>query len=72
MEDLIKSYEKRGAETKQKIAKSHAKSSSDDKETGAYHGTYQFENLMLSYIRDGEVEKLRAFLQDTAQHRRNS
>lgn len=68
MEDLIKSYEKRGAKAKQKIAQSHAKSSSEAKEIGTYHGTYQFENLMLSYIRDGEVEKLRAFLEQTAQH----
>ena len=68
MEDLIKSYEKRGEKARQKVAQSHAKSSSDAKEAGTYHGTYQFENLMLSYIRDGEVEKLRGFLEDTAQH----
>ena len=68
MEDLIKSYEKRGAKAKQKIAQSHAKNSSEAKEIGTYHGTYQFENLMLSYIRDGEVEKLRIFLEKTAQN----
>ena len=30
------------------------------------NGTWQFENQMLSYIRDGETEKLRAFLRATA------
>ena len=68
MDDLVKSYEKRGAKARQKIAESHAKTSSDAKESGFYHGTYQFENLMLSYIRDGEVEKLRSLLEETAQH----
>ena len=68
MEDLIRNYEKRGAKAKQKIAQSHARRSSEAKDYGTYHGTYQFENLMLSYIRDGEVEKLRAFLEETAQH----
>ena len=68
MEDLIKSYEKRGEKARQRIAQSHAKNSSEAKEAGVYHGTYQFENLMLSYIRDGEMEKLRAFLKQTALH----
>ena len=48
MEDLIRNYEKRGAKAKQKIAQSHARRSSEAKDYGTYHGTYQFENLMLS------------------------
>ena len=68
MDDLISLYEKRGEASRRKIARSHTSSSSDAKENGAYHGTYQFENLLLSYIRDGELEKLRAFLEETAKH----
>ena len=68
MEDLVKLYENRGEASRKKIARSHASSSSEAKESGTYHGTYQFENLLLSYIRDGEVEKLRTFLEHTAQH----
>ena len=68
MANLVEQYEKRGKASKQKIARSHTSTSSDAKDTGSYHGTYQFENLLLSYIRDGEVEKLRAFLSETAQH----
>ena len=69
MDDLFEQYEKRGKASRTKIARSHADSSSDAKESGTYHGTYQFENLLLSYIRDGELEKLKTFLEETAQHR---
>ena len=55
MPDLIEQYERRGEASKRKIARSHTSSSSDAKDAGIYHGTYQFENLLLSYIRDGEV-----------------
>ncbi|MBQ8995184.1 MAG: helix-turn-helix domain-containing protein [Oscillospiraceae bacterium] len=68
MEDTVKQYEKRGEASRKKIARRHASTSSEAKEYGKYHGTYQFENLLLSYIRDGEVEKLRTFLEETAQH----
>ena len=30
------------------------------------HGTYQFENMLLSFVRDGETDKLNAFLTSTA------
>ena len=35
-------------------------------EQGAIHGTWQFENTLLSYVRNGEVEKMRSFLLDIA------
>ncbi len=66
--DLVKLFEKRGEASRDRIARSHTSSSSIAKESGTYHGTYQFENLLLSYIRDGEVEKLRAFLHETVQY----
>ena len=68
MEDLIQLYEKKGAQVRKKLARKHTERSQDAKETGAFHGTWLFENRMLSLIRDGEVEKLRAFLGETAQH----
>ncbi len=66
MEDLIRLYEKKREPVKQKLAKRHTASTQDAKEAGTVHGTWQFENRMLSYIRDGEVEKLQAFLRETA------
>ena len=67
-DELVKLYEKRGETSRRKIARKHVKNSSEARDSGTYHGTYQFENLLLSYIRDGEVEKLRSFLEDTARH----
>ena len=49
------------------MAKSHAETSLSSKENEQIHGTYQFENLMLSYIRDGEVQKLRMLLASVAE-----
>ncbi|MBQ6236278.1 MAG: hypothetical protein IJK54_10210, partial [Clostridia bacterium] len=66
MENLIRQYEIRGAKYRDRMAKRHAADSEAAKEAGAVHGTWQLENLMLSYIRDGETEKLRAFLADEA------
>lgn len=66
MEDILKLYEQRSEPVRRKLAKRSAASAGDAKEAGAIHGTWQFENQMLSYIRDGETEKLRAFLRATA------
>lgn len=66
MEDLLKLYEQRSEPVRRKLAKRSAASAGDAKEAGTIHGTWQFENRMLSYIRDGETEKLRAFLRATA------
>ena len=68
MKSKLEQYDQKSAKVRGKIAKSQAETSLSSKESGQIHGTYQFENLMLSYIRDGEVEKLRAFLEQTAQH----
>ena len=68
MEDLVKVYEEKSESVRSKMAKRHTASSQDAKESGTIHGTWQFENLMLSYIRDGEVEKLRAFLSEAVRH----
>ncbi len=66
MENKIRQFEMRSAKFRDRIAKRHAADSEVAKETGLIHGTWQFENLMLSYIRDGETEKLRAFLEEEA------
>lgn len=59
VENILETYERKSEPFRKKMAKSHAAASRDAKEDGSIHGTYQFENLMLSYIRDGETEKLR-------------
>ena len=66
MENIIEQFEMRSARFRDQMAKRHAADLEAAKETGAVHGTWQFENLMLSYIRDGETEKLRAFLAEAA------
>lgn len=69
MEDLLKTYPQKDSLSPEKLAKRHVRRSLDAKESGAVHGTWQFENLMLSYIRDGEPEQLRGFLLDSAKSR---
>ena len=66
MENKISQFELRSAKYRDRMARRHAADSEAAKETGTVHGTWQFENLMLSYIRDGETEKLRTFLADEA------
>lgn len=68
MEDRLKAYERRAETVRKRLAESHTETSLDAKESGTVHGTWQFENLLLSYIRDGELEKLKALLEKTASH----
>ena len=48
------------------LAEFHTEYSFHAKEEQREHGTYQFENLLLSYVRDGETQKLKQFLLETA------
>lgn len=50
-----------------KLAATHAKNFYASQDEQTTHGTYNFENLLLSFIRDGEVYKLSDFLMQTAQ-----
>ncbi len=50
-----------------KLTATHAKNFYDSQDEQTTHGTYNFENLLLSFIRDGEVDKLSDFLMQTAQ-----
>ena len=50
-----------------KLTATHAKNFYDSQDEQTIHGTYDFENLLLSFIRDGEVDKLSDFLMQTAQ-----
>lgn len=58
----IESYDIKGKKYREKLTKSHTKVSFESREEGNIHGTYEFENTMLSYIRDGEVRKLKDLL----------
>lgn len=50
-----------------RLAAAHAKDFYESQDAQTTHGTYNFENLLLSFIRDGEVDKLSDFLMQTAQ-----
>ena len=67
MKSKLEQYDQKSAKVRGKLAKSHAEASLSSKENELIHGTYQFENLMLSYIRDGEVQKLRTLLARVAE-----
>ncbi len=62
MEDKLKELEQKGAAYREQLAKQYAAYSLDAKESQLIHGTWQFESMMLSYIQDGETEKLREYL----------
>lgn len=63
MKNKIEQYDQKSVKFRGKLQKSHAESALSDMESGQIHGTYQFENLMLSYIRDGEVKNYAHCLQ---------
>ncbi len=63
MEDLLGLYERKSKQNRRKMAKSHTEEYLSAKESGAVHDTYQFENMMLSCIRDGEPEQLKRLFQ---------
>lgn len=65
MDELLTKFPQLSAEAFERFAKRDVRRSLAAKETGAIHGTWQFENMMLSYIRDGEVEKLLSFLAES-------
>lgn len=67
MKSKLEQYDQKIAKMRGKLAKSHAETSLSSKESGRIHGTYQFENLMISYIRDGEMQKLRKLLAGVAE-----
>ena len=67
MSTKLEQYEQKRKKVRSKLEKSHAETSLSSKENEQIHGTYQFENLMLSYIRDGETEKLRSLLAGVAE-----
>ena len=48
MKSKLEQYDQKSAKVRGKLAKSHAETSLSSKENELIHGTYQFENLMLS------------------------
>ena len=68
MTDILKTYELRSEKVRKQLAESHTETSLDAKESGVIHGTWQFENQMISLIRDGELEKLKLLLEEAANH----
>lgn len=64
--DVMEHFHTGSAPYQKSLAQSHTEESYLAKELEMEHGTYQLENLLLSYVRDGETEKLKHFLLETA------
>lgn len=47
------------------IDTAHIKTGVTNKEEGFFHGSWLFEQMLLALVRDGESEKLRAFLEES-------
>ncbi len=63
--DIFEHFHAGSAAYESGIAAAHTEASFAAKEQQQTHGTYQFENMLLSYVRDGKVEKLNEFLLQT-------
>lgn len=60
--DIIEYFHDGLEVSEKRLAPIHTENSYFAKEYQVIHGTYQFENMLLSYIREGEAEKLKEFL----------
>lgn len=63
--DILGHFHEGSAVYESSLAAVHTENSFAAKEQQQMHGTYQFENMLLSYVRDGEMEKLNDFLLQT-------
>lgn len=50
----------------QEMAENFAQEDLTEKEEGTFHGSWLFEQMLLSLIRDGETEKMRDFIEETS------
>lgn len=48
------------------VTSEHSRKLMDAREKGQHHNTYHFERQMLQFVQDGEADKLRQLLQETA------
>lgn len=63
--DVIDYFDANRDSIEKEIAITHTENSYMAKEQEYTHGTYQYENMLLSLVRDGETEKLSQFLLQT-------
>lgn len=63
---LTEHFDASSADALHDLAAAYTQNAFDAKENEHQHGTYQFENMLLALVRDGEVEKLKQFLESTA------
>lgn len=63
--DIIGHFHEGSAAYESSLAAVHTENSLAAKEQQQTHGTYLFENMLLSYVRGGEVERLDEFLTQT-------
>lgn len=66
MFDVAKQFLEKSSDVGNKLAVTYTEDLYKTQDEQALHGTYQFENMLLSFVRDGEKDKLNAFLTSTA------
>lgn len=66
MFDIAEQFLEESSDVGNKLAVTYTENLYKSQDEQVLHGTYQFENMLLSFVRDGETDKLNAFLTSTA------
>ena len=66
MFDIAEQFREESSDVGNKLAVTYTEDLYKSQDEQVLHGTYQFENMLLSFVRDGETDKLNAFLTSTA------
>lgn len=66
MFDIAEQFLEESSDVGNKLAVTYTEDLYKSQDEQVLHGTYQFENMLLSFVRDGETDKLNAFLTSTA------
>lgn len=66
MFDIAEQFIEESSDVGNKLAVTYTENLYKSQDEQVLHGTYQFENMLLSFVRDGETDKLNAFLTSTA------
>lgn len=64
--DIVEQFQKDSTCIGYKLATTFTENLYQSQDEQILHGTFQFENMLLSFVRDGETEKLNSFLTLTA------
>ena len=64
--DIAERFLEESSDVRNKLAVTYTENLYRSQDEQVLHGTYQFENMLLSFVRDGETDKLNTFLTSTA------